>query len=63
MKGEALIALLAYTQTSTNMQHFELENKCHFLNKYIFFPMTSQGLRRVCVGQKACPQDISRPKS
>ena len=25
--------------------------------------MTSQGLRRVCVGQKACPQDISRPKS
>ena len=63
MKGEALIALLAYTQTSTHMQNVQLEKQCRFLKKYNFFPMTSQGLRKVCVGEKAHPQDILRPKS
>ena len=37
MKGEALIALLAYTQTSTNMQQFELEKTMSFFEKIIVF--------------------------
>ena len=62
MIGEALIALLAYPLTSTNMKNMNITH-IHFLNAYNFFPMTSQGLRKVCVGEKACPQDMLRPKS
>ena len=63
MKGETLIALLADPLTSTNMKKTMNIKKGHTLETYNIFPMTSQGLRKVCVGEKARPQDILRPKS
>ena len=44
------------------MKNMNIKKKL-FFEQYIFFPMTSQGLRKVCVGEKARPQDILRPKS
>ena len=61
MKGEALIALLAFPRPQKICQKMSMQKNTFFENIY-FSPMTSEGLRKVCGGEQTCPQDILRPK-
>ena len=61
MKGEALIALPAYPRPQQLCNNLDI-NKTHIL-KTCFFPVTSQGLGKVSVGEQTHTEDILVPKS
>ena len=64
MEEEALIALLAYPWRQKIYICSDIQKHMFFFEKQKknCFCMTSYGLRKVCGGQKACPQDILKPK-